>query len=187
MRVTGSGRRIVYRKRMKHMNTPTKIIAAAVAAATLLFAGTAAAEIKIATIRATELVAQSPQFKAGADKMKAEFDRRKSDIEAEAKKFQDDVKKYQKEGDAMSTADRAKTEKDLQSRQVDLQYKQRQFQEDLQNRDRQLTADMTSKIKSVIEAVAKEKGIDLVLQDPVYAAASVDITSEVLKKLQATK
>jgi outer membrane protein len=119
--------------------------------------------------------------------MKAEFDRRKSDLEAEGKKFQDDVKKYQKEGDAMSSADRAKTEKDLQSRQVDLQYKQRQFQEDLQNRDRQLTADMTSKIKTVIETVAKEKGIDLVVQDPVYASPAVDITTEVLKKLQAAK
>jgi outer membrane protein len=171
------------------MNTVriNKLIATTVAAAALLFAGTAAAEIKIATIRATELVAQSPQFKAGADKMKAEFDRRKSDLEADGKKFQDDVKKYQKEGDAMSTADRAKTEKDLQSRQVDLQYKQRQFQEDLQSRDRQLTTDMTNKIKTVIETVAKEKGIDLVLQDPVYASPTVDITADVLKKLQATK
>jgi outer membrane protein len=163
------------------------LIGAAVAGAALLFSGAAAAELKIASIRATELVAQSPQFKAGADKMKAEFDKRKNDLEAEAKKFQEDVKKYQKDGDAMSGADRAKTEKDLKSRQVDLQYKQTQFQEDLQNRDRQLTADMTSKIKSVIEAVAKEKGIDLVVQDPVYASSAVDITSEVLKRLQAGK
>ena len=171
------------------MNTVSinKLITAAAVGAALLFTGAASAEIKIATIRATELVAQSPQFKAGADKMKAEFDRRKNDLEGEGKKFQDDVKKYQKEGDAMSSADRAKTEKDLQSRQVDLQYKQRQFQEDLQNRDRQLTTDMTNKIKTVIEAVAKEKGIDLVVQDPVYASPAVDITSDVLKKLQVAK
>lgn len=155
--------------------------------AAALFSGTAAAELKIASIRGTELVAQSPQFKAGADKMKAEFDKRKGDLEADAKKFQDDVKKYQKEGDAMSGADRAKTEKDLKSRQVDLQYKQQQFQEDLQSRDRQLTTDMTNKIKAVITAVAKEKGIDLVVQDPVYASAAVDITADVLKKLQASK
>jgi Skp family chaperone for outer membrane proteins len=172
---------------MNTANINKVMTTAVVGVAALLFAGVASAEIKIATIRATELVAQSPQFKAGADKMKAEFDRRKSDLEAEGKKFQDDVKKYQKEGDAMSSADRAKTEKDLQSRQVDLQYKQRQFQEDLQNRDRQLTADMTSKIKTVIETVAKEKGIDLVVQDPVYASPAVDITTEVLKKLQAAK
>lgn len=169
------------------MSNMNKIVTTLIAGATLLFAGAAAAEVKIATIRAGEIVSQSPQYKAGADKMKTEFDRRKNDIEAEGKKFQDDVKKYQKEGDAMSSADRAKTEKDLQSRQVDLQYKQRQFQEDLQNRDRQLTTDMTLKIKAVIEAVAKEKGIDLVLQDPVFASPAVDITADVLKKLQATK
>lgn len=85
----------------------------------------------------------------------------------------------------LSAADAAKREKDLTTRQLDLQYKQRQFQEDFANRDRQLTTEMMAKIKGVIVQVAKEKGADLVVQDPIFAADSVDITAEVLKRLQA--
>lgn len=154
---------------------------------TAFAAPAAQAQTKIATIRAAELVQQSPQFKAGADKMKTEFDRRKNDLEAEAKKFQEDVNKFKKEADLLSAADRAKIEKDLNTRQIDIGYKQRQFQEDFTNRDRQLTLEMMNKIKTVIEQVAKERGVEAVIQDPLYATPAVDITADVLKKLQAAK
>lgn len=157
------------------------------AAATLSLAGPAVAQGRVATIRAAELVQQSPQFKAGADKMKIEFERRKNELEGDLKKFGEDVKNFQKQADLLSAGDRAKQEKDLNTRKIDLEYKQRQFQEDFQNRDRQLTTEMMTKIKGVIETVAKEKGIDIVVQDPVYASAAVDITADVLKRLQAAK
>lgn len=169
------------------MRNVTRILSAmTLACGALLAAAPAMAQTKIASIRAAELVQQSPQFKAGADKIKAEFDRRKNELEAEAKRFVDDAEKFKKERDLLSAADLAKREKDLSSRQVDLQYKQRQFQEDFANRDRQLTTEMMAKIKGVIMQVAKERGADLVVQDPIYASESVDITAEVLKRLQAS-
>jgi outer membrane protein len=161
------------------------LTAAAIGAVALTLSGAALADNKIATIRVTDVVQQSPQFKAGADKIKTEFDRRKNDLEADLKKFQADAGKFQKEADVMSPADRAKSEKDLTARQVDLQYKQRQFQEDFKTRDQQLTTDMMNKIKTVIEAVARERGVDAVLQDPVFSTPAVDITDDVLKRLQA--
>lgn len=168
------------------MRKATRVLTAlTLACAALSVATPALAEAKIVSIRAAELVQQSPQFKAGADKMKAEFDRRKNEIEADAKRFVEDAKKFQKDADLLSAADRAKQEKDLNTRRVDLEYKQRQFQEDFANRDRQLTTEMMAKIKGVIVQVAKERGADLVVQDPVYAADSIDITDEVLKRLQA--
>lgn len=163
------------------------LIAAALALSSLMVAAPAAAQTKIAAIKSGDLIMQSPQFKAGQEKMKAEFDKRGKDLEADAKKFQDDVAKFKKEADIIAPTERAKREKDLGARQVDLSYKQKQLAEDVQNRDRQLTQEMQAKIKDVIVAVAKEKGYDIVVQDPVYAANSVDITADVLKKLQATK
>lgn len=160
--------------------------------AALLFAAlalplAAQAEVKIAAIKSNDLFLNSPQYKAGQDKMKQEFEKRGKDLETEAKKLQDDLKKFQKEADLLAGADRAKQEKDLNTRQIDFNYKQRQLQEDVQNRDRQLTQDMRAKIQDVIVAFAKEKGYDLVVQDPVYAVDAVDITDEVLKKLQPSK
>jgi len=169
------------------MRKTTRLFAVlSLACSTLAIAQPVLAQTKIVAIRAAELVQQSPQFKAGAEKMKAEFDRRKNEIEADAKRFVDDAKKFQKEADLLSAADRAKQEKDLNTRRVDLEYKQRQFQEDFANRDRQLTTEMMAKIKGVIVQVAKEKGADLVIQDPVYAADAIDITAEVLQRLQVS-
>lgn len=140
---------------------------------------------KIAVVRSADVVRDSAQFKAAETKMKAEFEKRKTDLEAQAKAFAADVEAYKRDADALSADQRAKKEKDLNARQVDIQFAQRKFQEDLQNRDRELTQDMMAKIKNVIVAVSKEKGISLVVQDPVYSDDSIDITAEVLKRLNA--
>lgn len=159
---------------------------ASVFVAGLFVTGAAQAQTKIATIRAAELVQSSPQFKAGQAQMKSEFDRRKSELEAEAKKLGEDLQKFKREGDVMTAEARSKMEKDLNTRKIDFEYKQRQLGEDFQKRDRELTESMMSKIKETIVAVAKEKGADVVLQDPVYVAPGIDITEEVLKRLQAS-
>ena len=90
--------------------------------------------------------------------------------------------------DAFQDADqRLKKEKDLKSRESDLGFAQRKFQEDLQNRDRELTQEMMGKIRDVISAVAKEKGADLVVQDAIVITPSADITADVLKRLNGAK
>ncbi len=158
------------------------------AALALFAAATAAqAETKIVVVRSADVVRDSNQFKAAESKMKAEFEKRKTDLETQGKAFGDDVKNYQRDADTMSADQRAKKEKDLNARQVDLNFAQKKFQEDLANRDRELTTDMMGKIKDVITAVAKEKGADIVVQDPVYSSATVDITADVLKRLNAGK
>ncbi len=147
--------------------------------------GTASAEMKIITIRAGELVQASPVFKTGQAQIKAEFEKRKNDLEAEARKLGDDVKKFQREADVMSSEARAKAEKDLSTRKVDFDYKQRQFGEDFQKRDRELSDKLMNNIKEVVIQIAKEQGADLVLQDPVFSAPGIDVTDQVIKRLQA--
>lgn len=139
----------------------------------------------IATIRAAELVQSSPQYKAGQTQMKAEFERRKTDLEAEYKKLADDMQKFKREGDVMAPDARSKMEKDLNTRRIDFDYKQRQFTDDLQKRERELGEGMMVKIRDIIAKVAAERGAEVVIQDPVWAAPSTDITAEVLKRLQA--
>jgi outer membrane protein len=158
---------------------------AVLALATLAFAGTAAAETKIGTIRAQEVVRESPFYKAAETKMRGEFDKRQQELETTGKSLAEDIKKFQRDADIMSPDERAKKEKDLSARQVDFQYAQQKFKEDATNRDRELTQDLMSKIKEAIQTVAKEKGLDLVVQDPVYTVPALDITTEVLKQLQA--
>ena len=85
----------------------------------------------------------------------------------------------------MANDARAAREKDLNSRRIDLGLQQRQLQEDIQNRDRELTQQMRERINAVIVEVAKELKYDLVVQDPAFASDAMDITDEVLKRLKA--
>jgi outer membrane protein len=151
----------------------------------VLSVGTASADTKIITIRFSDIVQASPLYKSGQAQFKSEFEKRKSDLETEARKLQDDAKKFQREGDVMSSDARAKTEKDLQTRKIDFDYKQRQLGEDAQKRERELYDKIMASIKEVVVQVAKEQGADLVLQDPVFAAPGIDVTDEVIKRLQS--
>ena len=159
------------------------MLIAVLSSAALVAATGASAELKVGAVRGQDLVTQSPLFKSIQDKLKSEFEKRQKDFEGEAKKFEEDVAKFKKEDGLVSADQHAKTEKDLGSRQVDLNYKQRQLQEDAQNRQNELMQDLQKKVKEAINALAKEKGYDLIVLDPVYATDAVDVTAEVLKKL----
>ncbi|MGH8517490.1 MAG: OmpH family outer membrane protein [Panacagrimonas sp.] len=152
----------------------------------VLSAGTASADTKIITIRGGDIVQASPLFKTGQAQFKAEFEKRKADLETEARKLGEDAKKFQREADVMSSDARAKMEKDLQARKIDFDYKQRQLGEDAQKRERELYDKLMASIKQVVVEVAKEQGADLVLQDPVFSAPGIDVTDQVIKRLQAS-
>jgi outer membrane protein len=154
-----------------------------VAAAALLAAGPVAAQSKIAVISTQALLRDAPQIKAADAKLKAEFQKREQDLQTERRKFQEDFKKAQREADAMSPQQKAATEKDLFSRKSDLDLKERQFSEQAQARNAELQRDVLEKINQAIDQVAREKGLELVVRDPAFAAPALDITADVLKKL----
>lgn len=155
--------------------------------AALLAAAPAAAQAKIAAIRTQPILRDAPQIRAADTKLKAEFAKREADLQAEGKKLGEDIKKFQREADTMAPQQRADAEKGLNTRKIDFDLKQRQFAEQAQNRNQELRREVLEKVNKAIEDVAKEKGLDLVLQDPAYAAPAVDITEDVLKRLGATE
>ena len=167
----------------------SRILAAIATCATLaLFAAptTAQAQAKVAAVRFDDAVRASPQYKQADAKMTSEFSKRKTDFEAQSKQFEADVEKFKRDRVTISPDAQAKTEKDLAARQVDLTQAGRKFQEDAQTRQRELTNDVVGKVRDAVVAVAKEKGYDMVIADPVYATTTLDITDDVVKKLGGT-
>lgn len=145
----------------------------------------ALADVKIGGLRSGDLADKAPQFKAMQDQLKAQFERRQNDLQAEAKKLQDDGSAFQKEADMLAPADRAKKEKDLTTRRIDLESKGRQLQEDFNKARQEQFAKTMGALKNVIDTVAREKNLDLIVENPVYIKPEFDITDDVLKRLQA--
>ncbi|MDE0853684.1 MAG: OmpH family outer membrane protein [Nevskia sp.] len=162
----------------------TRIRALGLAAVLLLASAAAHADVKIAAVR-NDLLQNSAQIKAAQAQIQAEVDKRRAAIEAEGKQLSDDVQKYQRDGATMSVDQRDKTEKDLNTRKAQLDYDQRKAQDELQARSAELQNAAVSKIRDVIFQVGKEKGYDLVVSDAFIINPSVDITDDVLKRLNA--
>lgn len=149
-----------------------------------MVAGVASAQqLKIAVVNSQQVVQQSPQYKAAESEMKKEFGKRREHLQAESDKLQKEIATYQKNQDVMTSADRIKKQNHLLAERNNLQYAQQKFQRDLQKRERELMARIMSRIRGVIKKIAKRDGYTLILQNPVYAVPSMDITQEVLKQL----
>lgn len=164
-----------------------RLTALFVAASLMTVALPAAAQVAIGTIRANDVVRESPQFKAAEERMKADFERRAVELQGEVRSFEEDLQKFQQEADLLSPTDRQRREQDLTTRQADLGLKQRQFREDVANRERELFDGMMEKIRETIESVAKAKKLQLVVQDPVYVEPALDITDDVLQRLTSQR
>ncbi|MFI4980766.1 MAG: OmpH family outer membrane protein, partial [Nevskiales bacterium] len=132
-----------------------------------------------------DLLQNSAQLKAAQAQIQAEVDKRRASIEAEGKQLADDIQKYQRDGATMSVDQRDKTEKDLNTRKAQLDYDQRKAQDELQARSQELQGQAVSQIRDVIFQVGKEKGYDLVISDAFIINPAIDITDDVLKRLNA--
>lgn len=150
----------------------------------MLAAGGASAATNIAVINAGQLVTNSPQFKKAEEAMRKEFEARGKKLESDVKELAADIEKFKRDADIMSGTDRAQKEKELNTRRIDQGYAERKFKEDFAVRRKELFDDVLANITEVIKKVAKEGKYDIVLQDPVYADDSIDITETVLKRLQ---
>ena len=151
--------------------------------ATVAAAAPAQAETKLAVIRTQVILRDAPQVRDADQKLKGEFGQREKDLAADGKKLDDDIRKFQRDADTMSPTQRTTTQNDLNTRKTNFDIKQREFQEQAQNRNQELRKDVLDKVNQAIEQVAKDQSIDIVLQDPAYAANALDITDEVLKRL----
>jgi len=167
---------------MKQITTILALLIAGVA-----WSSTALAEIRIATIQSQRLIKESPQYKKMEAQMRADFERRAKELEQQGKQLSEDLQSFKRNADVMSAAERARTEKDLNTRRIDFNYSERKFREDVAAREKELAQQLMNQISEVIEAVATEGKYDLVLQDPVYASDAVDVTGQVLRRLENAK
>lgn len=162
------------------------IAATAVVLPLLLAAGNASAALRIAVVRSSALIQDSPQYLAAQASIKSEFSRRKATLDAQAKKLDDDIQTFKKNADVMTPDERESKQNALITRQNDLRFQEDKFRQDLETTDREKTKQLLQQIQGVIISVAKQEGYSLVLEDPVYATPSIDITDQVLKRLKSS-
>jgi outer membrane protein len=86
----------------------------------------------------------------------------------------------------MSEEELTKLRNDIRSRTRRLRYAKAEVQEDFALRQTELRTTLVKQVGEVVEQVAKEKNIDLILSEGVvYFSQRVDISGEVIERLKA--
>lgn len=87
----------------------------------------------------------------------------------------------------MSEADRIRKQRELADQDRELQRKQREFTEDLNQRNFEERAKIAEKANVILRQIAEQRKIDLIVQDAAYVSPKVDITDDVIKALNNLK
>lgn len=146
----------------------------------------ASAELKIAVIDSSYIMAKSPEREEIGEILKKEFDGRKGQIEREFKKLEDDRAEYINNAKTMSESQRTKKERELKKRASDFKLKEEAYKEDFQRRSQEEMRKAGQNLKQAVEKVAKQGGYDMLLDRrvvPYMGAAVKDVSEQVLQEL----
>jgi outer membrane protein len=156
------------------------------AAAMVLAAAPAWAELKIGYVNYSALLQESPDAKTIADALRNEFLPRQRELQTLQQSLKAREDKLTKDGATMTDDQRAREDKDIRDGERDLQRKQSEAQDDFNARRNEELSTLQKSLIEQVRTYAKSQNFDLVMADGViWAAPAVDITPQVLAMLQA--
>jgi len=156
------------------------------AIAGLLLASSAVfADFKIGLVDKQVLGQDSLYAKSVHEKMKKEFSVREEGIVAKEKDLRTKVEALERDKDVMAEAERAKKERELAKLRQTLQEEAETFQRDVMQRQEKEAAAFEKVVSEVLNEIAKEEKLDLILQQQVamFTNRKADYTYKALQSL----
>jgi len=151
--------------------------------ALLVLGGIAHAETKIGFVNSQRILAEAPQAAKAKKKIEKDFEKRDQDLQRMVKQLQALQEVMDKNGATMAEADRRAKERELADLTRDLQRKQREFREDLSQRQNEEMAAIFERVNKAIKQIADAEKYDIIFQEAVYFNQRIDITDKVIKAL----
>lgn len=146
---------------------------------------------KIAYVNIQAIASLSVEGKAATGKLE-EFKKKKTaEIAEKTKSVTAMQTKLQQGGSVLSEQARGQLEKEIEKAQRDLQFVQQDANTEMQDLTQQLQGEFQQRLNPVIEQIATEKGLHMVLSitdsGAIWANRGLDISDEVIKRFDATK
>ncbi len=144
-----------------------------------------AANLKIGFVNILKVLDLAPQAKKADARLKQEF----APKEKELARSRDDIRRVEervrKEEDTMSSKELSRLAKQLRAQRRDFEREQEALREDFNFRRNEELNKLQKDIFKAIVSLSKEEGYDLVVGEGViYASDQVDITDQVLRRLE---
>jgi outer membrane protein len=144
---------------------------------------------KIAYIDLQFIATNSVEGKAATGKIQEFTKKKQAELEAKQKALEAARNKLLQGGSVLSDSARSQQEKEIDKMTRELQYAQQDAQSEQQQLTNDLQNDFQTRLNPIIDVVAKEKGLHLVLSiadsGAVWADTGLNISAEVMKRLDA--
>jgi Skp family chaperone for outer membrane proteins len=142
---------------------------------------------KIAYVNLQQVANLSVEGKGLTAKVQALMQKKQNEAQTKSKALADAQQKLAQSSALMSETARAALEKDIERMNVEGQRFQQDAQAEINELSQQLQNEFQQKLFPILDLVAKEKGIDLLLSAAdaglVWAAPGLDLTMDAVKKL----
>ena len=160
---------------------PRSLVFAMLCASSLAHAQMAPSRIGV--VFTERLMTESKMAKAADAKIQAEFSKRQKANEEMVAKFKQASEKFDADAPKLTDIERTRRTRELFDMEKDVQRMQREFQEDLLQRKNEERSAIAQKAYKLIEQIAEQDHLDVVLQESAWSSPRVDITDKILKLL----
>jgi outer membrane protein len=153
----------------------------------VLVAGVAASEeaFRIAVIDPNRIVEESPQYEAARNLLSAEAQDRETELSSQQEDIDRLEARLERDGALMRADEVTRLRNDIRARERRLRYAREELQADFALRQSDLRTKLVQQVEEVVEQVAKENDIDLILSEGVvYSSDRVNISDEVIDRLK---
>lgn len=149
----------------------------------------AEANSKVGLINMQEAIRGTADGKKAEQTLRKEMEDLQKKMQGEGKKIQDQMESLRKQGMVMDEKTRREKEEAIQKQIMSLREEEAKNTQKFQERDQQISQPIIKKLRDIVSAIAKEKGLTLVMDggNVVYAEPGSDITAEVIKRYDAKK
>ena len=141
------------------------------------------AESKIGFVNSQKILNDAPQAARAKKKIEKDFEKRDQDLQRIAKQLQGLQETLDKNAVTMAESERRTKEREFADLNRDFQRKQREFREDLSQRQNEEMAAIFERVNKIIKQIAEAEKYDIIFQEAVYANPRIDITDRVIKAL----
>jgi len=153
----------------------------------LLLLGSAPAfaeEIRVGVVDMQKAIQSVEAGKKAKSQLEKEFNARKKDLQAEESSLKKMGEEFRKQSLALTDDARRKKQAELQERILKFQELTQRSQQEIQQKEQELTQPIVVKLRTVISDLAKQKGYTVVLEKNdnmvLYSLEKDDLTNEVV-------
>lgn len=165
------------------LNTATASLPKMLAVLALCACSMAQAQSRIGFVYTERLMTESKLAKAADAKIEAEFSKRQKAIQETISRFKTMSEKLSVDAPSLPEIELIKRRRELEDVEKDVQRTQREFREDLIQRKSEERTAIAARAYKLVEQIAEQEKIDIVLQESIWVSPRIDLTDKVLKAL----